>query len=480
MERNRKAERRRLVATMTRQERGIDDIAAEVARRERCGPLAAYRLVHDLSQEGAAERYNESLGVHIGDSGFMTRQRIGKLEAWPHGDITPTLSELVQLADMYGTEPSRLLPPDHLCRLPASVRVALQRGTASTKPGRTLDSPTTHLTDEVDDMHRRELLNVLAAAGIGASVPLDSIESLRGALTDAVGVSDSLEDWRTVVAHYAVTVPTTPPERLIVDLLPDLAEVSRLLRAGHPERIGLLEVAAQLSAYSAMALYDCGHPRTAFRWWDAARKTADAAGDPPLRAWIRAREGLDLLYGARLAGPALRLADEGVRIAHRHPSTGLAEVQTLRARALAATGDPDARGALDDLRRTADRLPDKVVADNASWAGFGENRIWGTEAVTYMWLKDTSAARLAANRAITTTPPEQGGSIAQLKLTTVAACMVLDGEIVDGLEYAVETLKAPPEPSLSVRNAGIFVLDALPEKARALPAAAELRELAYA
>lgn len=476
---NRKAARRRLVAMMAKQGRGRDDMAAEIAGRERCGMLTAYRLLHDLSQEGAADRYNEALGVHIGDTGFLSRQRIGKLEAWPHSHICPTLPELVNLARLYGTEPQRLVRPDDLPKLLPSVRAALSPDDPAMVNGRTLESPTTRSGNEVDDMHRRELLNLVAAAGIGSTLPLGSVECLRDVVARAAGLPDSAQDWQTVAGQYASTVAATPPAQLLTDALTDLVDISRLLGAGHPERKALLDVSAQLSAYVAMALIELGQPRMAFRWWATARQSADATGRASLRAWVRAREGADLLYTAQMPARAQEVADEAVRLAGKQPSVGLAEAQVLRAGALARQGNPAARDALDDLSRTFESLPADVVVAGHTWAGFGEVRVREVEASANLWLRRATDARRATDRALALYPAGQTVPAAKTKLQA-AAGMVLDGDVVDGITFAVDTLADLPFGLRTVRQRGGLVLDALPRKARALPAAGELRELVYA
>lgn len=193
----------------------------------------------------------------------------------------------------------------------------------------------------------------------------------------------------------------------------------------------------------------------------------------------RERCGADLLYGPKLPGAALALADEAVKIAQRVPCTGLAEARTLRAVSLARQGNPAARGAIDDLAHIVERLPADVLAESTSWANFGERRLRCAEATACMWLRETARARRAAEQAIALHPHGLEGSVAQLEISVVATCMVLDGEVVNELEHATQTLKRLPDAALSVKNMGDVVLAAAPEKARALPAAAELRELTH-
>lgn len=331
------------------------------------------------------------------------------------------------------------------------------------EPAGTLTSTTVRtLVDWMSSMERRNLLMLM---GFGVTAPWPVAENLRTALTRTAGASDSLADWRETVSDYWSLMSTTPPARLLPALLSDLNEVNALLEAGHPERKPLLEVAAALATFTSMSTYDSGNPAGAFRWWRTAQHLADRSGHAPIRAYVRARRGADLFYGRKQPGQALWLADEAVRIAGDRPSVGLAEAHALRATTLAAGGDPTARTAIDDMARTADRLGGGEAYAPAWPAAL---RIQGTRTITHVKLGDGAAAVRAGSAS-----PQ-----AQTQMY-VAAGLILQGKIDDGLGHAVNTLSrlAPVDDTFSTRRKGWDVLALVPERARDSSTARALREL---
>lgn len=323
------------------------------------------------------------------------------------------------------------------------------------------------LTDWIDAMERR---NLLALAGLGM-IPWSAAESLRSTLARIAGSSDSAADWQAAVSGYATAMFSIPPAKMLPDLLADLNEVSALAAAGHPDQDAMLQVAAALAAFTSMATYDCGYPARAFRWWKTAQDLADRSGYVPLRAWVRARRGADVLYGRRMTGPALALADDAIRITGGQPSAGLAEAYALRAAALAASGDPAARVSLDELRRTAGALPGYRETFTRG-AGPGEwrdeSRLRDAQTWTLVKLGDAAAARRAGQPCAS--PFTQMG---------VAVALAIEGKADDAIGHAVSTLSglSDAENTLSVREKGHDVLAALPAGARTAPAARELRAL---
>lgn len=79
----RKGARQSLLALMRAQGRSIDEMAMDLCRREGSEPLVGFRHVYGWSQEEATEAYNARLGLHVGESGHMTRQRLGNWRTGP-------------------------------------------------------------------------------------------------------------------------------------------------------------------------------------------------------------------------------------------------------------------------------------------------------------------------------------------------------------------------------------------------------------
>lgn len=351
------------------------------------------------------------------------------------------------------------------------VARAVQREQATAAvpiPGQSVENMT-YLANWIDAMERRSLLIL---AGLGAVAPWAATESLRAALTRIAGTSDSVGDWQATVTDYATTMPFTPVKALLPDLLTDLNEVGALIEARHPEQQALLQVAAALSAFTAMATYDSGYPSRAFRWWRTAQGLADRSEYAPLRTWVRARHGADLLYGRKLTGPALRLADDALRLTGSQPSEATAEAHALRAIALANDGDPRARESLDELSAVIDCLPaggEIFTGEIGGW--HDEERLRGTRTWVLVKLGNGTAAHRAGEAS--RRPFNQMG---------VALALALEGRADDAIGHAVSVLAAlsGAEDRLSVREKGYDVLAAVPPRTHALPAARELRALSSA
>jgi transcriptional regulator with XRE-family HTH domain len=335
--------------------------------------------------------------------------------------------------------------------------------------GSSVDDGTRSLTRWIEAMERRTLLML---AGLGA-IPWPVAENLRSALSRLAG-ADQVDDWRATIADYAAAMPTTPAAAILPELLTDLNEVNTLIEAGHPKRTPLLEVAAALACFTSMATYDAGQPSRAFRWWRTAQQLADESGHAPLRAYIRSRRGADLLYGRKQAAQALELADEAIRLTDNQPSIGLAEAHALRAAALADQGNPQTKIALDDMSRTAELISDKT--ELFAPYGFGEQRILGTQTAAAVKLGDGKAA-LRYGQAHLQAHPGPWSPWTQMY---VAIALAQIGKADDAIDHAVAILTGlhGADDRLSVRHTGFDVLAALPDQARALPAAQDLRALA--
>ena len=98
------------------------------------------------------------------------------------------------------------------------------------------------------------------------------------------------------------------------------------------------------------------------------------------------------------------------------------------------------------------------------------------EAWTLTKIGDPDAAAPLLEQAIAASPQEKAGGRANIVLVRMWG-LVQNGEIAEGLDRALQATHSLPVTPARRRIVG-EVLAALPEKARALPAARELRELA--
>ncbi|GHH63471.1 hypothetical protein GCM10017673_04380 [Streptosporangium violaceochromogenes] len=156
---------------------------------------------------------------------------------------------------------------------------------------------------------------------------------------------------------------------------------------------------------------------------------------------------------------------------------GAAAAYKAQAFALAAQGDAD--GARDALRRTGDvfeRLPTDVTDDPHLMWGFPETDLVFGAAYVASLIGDKQEAQQAVDRALTLYPRERVYGIANLKLLETMNAVRHRDDISGALDYAVSTGRHVPATAARRRITGQIVR-ALPEEARALPVARDLRFL---
>jgi len=98
----RKRELARLRNTMLAGGSSIEQIAAEIARRFRERPRAAFRYAHGMTQQQVADAYNAFADVT--GRAAMTARRISAFECWPAENVErPSVHVLDVLARVFGT-----------------------------------------------------------------------------------------------------------------------------------------------------------------------------------------------------------------------------------------------------------------------------------------------------------------------------------------------------------------------------------------
>lgn len=332
------------------------------------------------------------------------------------------------------------------------------------------------IPDDGDDhVKRRAALQFLAALGAGAAVPPGTLEEILAGIDRAAGDNTNVDEWEGIVHEYGQQVMVQPSGALIGGLTADIIAVGRLLDRTHAarERAGLLRVSAGLSGILAIELGDIGEERSARFAWGTARRAADASGDRDLRVWTRGRAAQDAFWGRRPHQVVLDLADEAIALAGGAAIPGLARAHAARAYLAADAGDD--RMALDSLNKVkevAGQLfggPQTVLAYRESQFGWAESYV--------LTRTGRSRAVAALDQAIAAYP---SGSLAPIKNLSLmrAEALVRSREIDAGLQEAITVLQEHPD--FSAAGTGTLarhVLTALPEQARALPAAQELRAL---
>ncbi|TDD86713.1 helix-turn-helix domain-containing protein [Actinomadura rubrisoli] len=325
-------------------------------------------------------------------------------------------------------------------------------------------------------MERRALLQLLAVLAPGAAVSAAHLETLRSGLERALGVRDefTVEDWEQAVADHAYSIRVMAPAALVAVLSSDIADVGHALdHRPDLDRPTLQRVSAQLAALMAMALNELNDPHES-GWWRTAHHAAASAGDRNLEVYTHGRQAR-VTYSRP---GALKHADQAIALAGNRPSAGLAEAHATRAVALARTGDRSgAEQALRDLDELYVRLPAELTGDEATVWGWPRQRYLGERTGVRLNLGDSSLYGEMPSLDGT----REARDLAWNELY-VAWARINAGSVSDGLEDAANTLNGLPKEhrTSSVRATVGRMVSALPEKARALPAARELRALTSA
>src|SRR5207302_5698020 len=82
-------------------------------------PRRAWRDAAELSQQEAADRFNQLTG---NPRAPMSKRRISDFESWPDGGVRPTMTTLKILADAFGTTWDQLVDTADLAHMPETDR----------------------------------------------------------------------------------------------------------------------------------------------------------------------------------------------------------------------------------------------------------------------------------------------------------------------------------------------------------------------
>ncbi|MEA2501087.1 MAG: hypothetical protein QOD01_1198, partial [Actinomycetota bacterium] len=124
-------------------------------------------------------------------------------------------------------------------------------------------------------------------------------------------------------------------------------------------------------------------------------------------------------------------------------------------------------------------LPESTVADCTSEWGWSEQRLRHVQSWVHSHAGRLDEAAAAQDAALALYPASAYGGPAQVQLHR-AMCIVAAGDPSEGARHTVRTLQALPQhcrDNAVIRRTAVLVLGAVPERARALPAVAEARDL---
>lgn len=343
--------------------------------------------------------------------------------------------------------------------------------------------PGTPLREEVYDVDRRAFGGLLGGVAIGGVlVGAEAVQTRRGfseTLAFPASAVDA-EEWEWTVHGYAQAAARAHARsELLPRLISDLDEVKSLIPRARSEslRVRLAEVGAELSGLAALSLASAGCWADAAAFWRTAQS---AAGDNDhLSCVLGGRRAIMNLYSPNSSVETLRIADSVIARADGNPSSGAANALAARAQVLALEGDRSgAQRALSDLARVFEGLDDDVRSAYHSVWGWPEHKLHNALSFVHSHtgnVRDASEAQDAAFSMLTLARSE---ARSQLECHQ-AVCMIVSGDPVQGARRAGEVFESL-DPTLRnghLRTSISFALDKLPERARKLPAAREVRAL---
>jgi hypothetical protein len=387
----RKREREQLRKTMLAAGSSIEQIAAEIGRRFRERPRAAFRYAHGMTQQDVADAYNALADVT--GRAAMTAKRISAFECWPSGNVErPSVYVLDVLARVFATSMHNLLDKQDYDHLPEKDRRLLTREQAppvlSSPPtlaaslritppptnglvlssysgNQALPSPegcggvsllrgegVVYLTPGrlcPDDINREEDIIMAAAHESSEHAGLAESASL-GATT--------LEQLHEDVVRIAHDYDQGPLLLVFGEIVRVRNRAYRLLeRIRRPTQLkDLYVIAGQLCGLLAYASSDLGYHAAGAEQARAAFAYAEIAKHNELRVWARGIQALMAYYSGRLR-EAVDLAQSGQE--YSPSGTALARLRSYEAQAWSSVGNvADAARAIDTASRARDQAED--------------------------------------------------------------------------------------------------------------------------
>jgi tetratricopeptide (TPR) repeat protein len=308
------------------------------------------------------------------------------------------------------------------------------------------EDPRGGVGEEEETVLRRTLLQILAGAGVALDGQiLGAVDGVRRRMDDTLvnaSVSPTmLDQWEETALGYGKQYTSTPPLRLLCDVLLDFSEVRRMCEQRQPIELQerLCRLAAQLSGLAGALMINLGDHRLSRSFFRTARTAADETGDRGLRSWVSVREALVPMYYGD-PRESLHLARRAQDLAGRTPSAAAAMAPIVEARALGmlvkrgrSDAAASAKRAIARGQAVFSQLSKDHVADTAF--GYTERQLAFHIGDTYTNMGDHAHAEESLRRALTLYPASS-----ELDRTLISLdrswCRLQKGEPAEALDTA--------------------------------------------
>ncbi|MGW4421261.1 hypothetical protein [Streptosporangium sp. NPDC004631] len=328
-------------------------------------------------------------------------------------------------------------------------------------------------------MERRRLMRDAAAVAVGgAMVPVfatltNAWQAFQPRISGASVSRGMIDDWENAADAHTKAARIDPPAAVLAALAVDYTDMAPHLGRAQPDAVqrDLAHAAARHAALIAGKWFDLGNRREAHRWWAQARTLSGQSGDDLLVSWLRGWEA-----GYRRQDPGedlnavLLVTREARCLAGDAPSAPLVAALAEEAKTLVMIGRyAEATIALRRSEETYERLP----SSSNSRQG---RALWYDRTLIYTLAGDVNRAEEARKTAEKLYPV---GHRSATLLALHGAALRARTDPAEGTHQALRLLDSLPSERRDTRviSATRLVIDVLPEKARTLPAARELRAL---
>lgn len=470
----------------------LDDVAAEMRRRWRFRTRESYRYANGWSQDEVAARFTE-VAARLAPGTRNTPlvgTRVGEYERWPQGGRRPSPYVLTVLAEVYGTEVSRLLDeadeqampdqdravlaalsvsaaaaerglprrvpqPVHPPVLPPAALVLRQAPAPPVPQPLVVTVPTRRLSGLADAArmaaprrrgtlatpgHRADEADMMVAA---AAASVEFGEWAEASTVGPITLEQLDQDVREIAHDYL----TQPPQQVLRRALGLRARVFGLLegrlRPSHSRELYVL--AGKLCGLAAWMVDDLGYRAAAGTHARIAGLCADLSDHHGLRGWVRATQS-KLAYWDGRPRTSAQFAEDG--LAQGVTDSGRVLLAGLAARGWAREGD--AERAERALRRVTDEREAQTGRDDVGgvW-GFSEAQEHYLVGTTHLYLQQPERAAEAADRAVwlfeIANPSERFYGAESLALLDSAIAHVHVGDLAEAAQRLEPVLALAPD-----------------------------------
>ena len=431
-----RAQQRRLREQMRGLGMSYAEIAAEMARRYKLRPRAAWRIAWGWTLEEAAERYN-ALRAKDGAQALasLTGSRLSEWENWPLSTRKPPVTGLCLLAEIYHAGVLDLIDVHDREKLPAAELLTL---------GKTGTAPEPPKTGHDQDAKAPAPEGPAGSAGVPDSIMAVAGESANYASWEAgrsvapLSVVHLTAELQRLARSYSAMPPLefVGQARMLRDESRRLSERTR-----KPVQLADLHlVTGGACGLLAMASWDLGAWSAAIEQAHAAATYGEIAGHHGLQAWAAGCEGLIVFWRGRpreaadVVASALELAPRGTARARLHCIAArawayLGAVDRVRSELAAADRAQDETG-----DACAEELHDEIGGEY----GWDRARHAMCAATALLIAGDPAGAAVRAREAIALHAAGHAFSdLVSAKARADLACVELTGGALDAAEDAL-------------------------------------------